>query len=96
LVAWRAMRASTWKRDHDFRSAIGTEPGLWGAERLQRRIRGVMKIDGHYDPQADIAWLRFEGYDPSTVVSEDTDFGLREIAAETLYAAALKGATPLN
>ncbi len=29
-----------------------------------------MKIDGHYDRDADIAWLRFEGYDGSTVVSE--------------------------
>jgi uncharacterized protein YuzE len=37
-----------------------------------------MKIDGHYDEQADIAWLRFEDYDPSTVVSEEADFGLRE------------------
>ena len=40
-----------------------------------------MKIDGHYDPQADIAWLRFEDYDPSTVVAEETDFGLRELSA---------------
>ena len=38
-----------------------------------------MKIDGHYDEHADIAWLRFEGYDPSTVVAEETEFGLREI-----------------
>ena len=37
-----------------------------------------MKIDGHYDRQADIAWLRFEGYDPATVVAEESDFGLRE------------------
>lgn len=38
-----------------------------------------MKIDGHYDKQADIAWLRFEGYDPSTVVAEEAEFGLREL-----------------
>jgi uncharacterized protein YuzE len=38
-----------------------------------------MKIDGHYDEQADIAWLRFEGYDPSTVVAEEVEFGLREV-----------------
>jgi uncharacterized protein YuzE len=38
-----------------------------------------MKIDGHYDQNADIAWLRFEGYDPATVVSEETGFGLREL-----------------
>ncbi|HEX4719924.1 MAG TPA: hypothetical protein VH300_15470 [Thermoleophilaceae bacterium] len=37
-----------------------------------------MKIDGHYDEQADIAWLRFEGYDPASVISEELDFGLRE------------------
>jgi uncharacterized protein YuzE len=38
-----------------------------------------MKIDGHYDEQADIAWLRFEGYDPATVISEEVEFGLREL-----------------
>jgi uncharacterized protein YuzE len=38
-----------------------------------------MSIDGHYDPDADIAWLRFEGYDPTSVISEELDFGLREI-----------------
>jgi uncharacterized protein YuzE len=37
-----------------------------------------MKIDGHYDPEADIAWLRFEGYDPATVVAEEITTGLRE------------------
>jgi uncharacterized protein YuzE len=39
-----------------------------------------MKIDGHYDPRADIAWLRFDGYDPATVIAEETDFGLRELS----------------
>ena len=39
----------------------------------------VVKIDGHYDAKADIAWLRFEDYDPTVVVSEETDFGLREL-----------------
>jgi uncharacterized protein YuzE len=38
-----------------------------------------MKIDGHYDQNSDIAWLRFEGYDPATVVAEETSFGLREL-----------------
>jgi uncharacterized protein YuzE len=38
-----------------------------------------MKIDGHYDEQADIAWLRFEGYNPATVVAEEVEFGLREV-----------------
>lgn len=37
-----------------------------------------MTFDGHYDAQADIAWLRLEGYDPSTVVAEQTEAGLRE------------------
>ncbi len=40
-----------------------------------------MKIDGHYDRQADVAWLRFEGYDRATVVAEETEFGLRELDA---------------
>ena len=38
-----------------------------------------MKIDGHYDAKADIAWLRFEDYDPSTAVAEEDEFGLREL-----------------
>lgn len=38
-----------------------------------------MKIDGHYDADADIAWLRFEDYDPATVIGEEVDFGLREL-----------------
>ncbi len=37
-----------------------------------------MKIDGHYDREADIAWLRFEGYDPERARSEEVEFGLRE------------------
>jgi uncharacterized protein YuzE len=40
-----------------------------------------MKIDGHYDERADIAWLRFEGYDPDTVIAEEVEFGLRELDA---------------
>lgn len=38
-----------------------------------------MRIDGHYDADADIAWVRFEGYDPKTVVAEETEVGLREL-----------------
>lgn len=37
-----------------------------------------MRIDGHYDRDADIAWLRFEAYDPKSAVAEEVDFGLRE------------------
>jgi len=42
-----------------------------------------MKIEGHYDPEADIAWLRFEGYDPETVIAEEIETGLREIEPAT-------------
>jgi len=42
-----------------------------------------MKIDGHYDAKADIAWLRFERNDASTVVSEELPGGLREIDPST-------------
>jgi uncharacterized protein YuzE len=42
-----------------------------------------MRIDGHYDPDADIAWLRFEGYDGATVVAEEVEAGLREIEPAT-------------
>jgi uncharacterized protein YuzE len=42
-----------------------------------------MRIDGHYDAEADIAWVRFEGYDPSTAVAEDTASGLRELDPNT-------------
>ncbi|HEV7772244.1 MAG TPA: hypothetical protein VGO48_03010 [Conexibacter sp.] len=40
-------------------------------------------IDGHYDSDADIAWLRLEGFDPKTVVGEETAAGLREIDPAT-------------
>jgi uncharacterized protein YuzE len=43
----------------------------------------VMRIEGHYDAEADIAWVRFEGYDPSTAVGEETDSGLRELDPAT-------------
>lgn len=43
----------------------------------------VMRIEGHYDAEADIAWVRFEGYDPGTAVGEETDSGLRELDPAT-------------
>jgi uncharacterized protein YuzE len=43
----------------------------------------TMKIEGHYDREADIAWVRFENYDPSTAVAEETDAGLRELDPDT-------------
>jgi uncharacterized protein YuzE len=39
----------------------------------------AMRIEGHYDAEADIAWVRFEGYDPSTAVGQETDSGLQEL-----------------
>lgn len=42
-----------------------------------------MKIDGHYDAEGDIAWLRFEGYEPSSVVAEEIPTGLRELDPAT-------------
>lgn len=38
-----------------------------------------MKIEGHYDKRADIAWLRFEDCDPATPICEEVEFGLREL-----------------
>lgn len=43
----------------------------------------AMRIEGHYDVEADIAWVRFEGYDPSTAVGEQTDSGLKELDPTT-------------
>ncbi len=42
-----------------------------------------MRIEGHYDAEADVAWVRFEGYDPSTAVGEQTDSVLRELDPAT-------------
>ncbi len=42
-----------------------------------------MRIEGHYDPNADIAWLRLEGYEPIQVVTEEVEFGLKEVDLAT-------------
>lgn len=42
-----------------------------------------MRIDGRYDTEVDIAWIRFENYDPSLVVAEEADSGLRELDPST-------------
>jgi len=34
-----------------------------------------VRIQGHYDEDADIAWLRFEGYDSDRVVAKEVDLG---------------------
>lgn len=49
-----------------------------------------MKIDGHYDRDADIAWLRFEGFDPATVIAEELATGLRELDVATGQIVALE------
>jgi uncharacterized protein YuzE len=49
-----------------------------------------MKIEGHYDAKADIAWLRSEDYDPRAVVSEAVDFGLRELDAADRHVVGLE------
>jgi hypothetical protein len=40
-------------------------------------------VVGHYDLDADIAWLRFDGWDPARIRVEETEFGLCERDAET-------------
>jgi uncharacterized protein YuzE len=42
-----------------------------------------MRIEGHYDAEADIAWVRFENYDAHIAVAEETDAGLRELDPST-------------
>jgi uncharacterized protein YuzE len=49
-----------------------------------------MKIEGHYDESADIAWLRFEDYEPRTVIAVETDFGLRELDSRDRHLLALE------
>lgn len=39
----------------------------------------AVRFEGHYDKDADIAWLRFEGYDGSSAVAEEMEWGLREV-----------------
>lgn len=51
---------------------------LWRA-----RYPEVMRIEGHYDRAADIAWLRFEGYDPARAVADEAEFGLVETDPDT-------------
>jgi uncharacterized protein YuzE len=38
-----------------------------------------MVLEGHYDEDADIAWVRLEGYNPELVTAEEVAFGLREL-----------------
>jgi hypothetical protein len=42
-----------------------------------------LRVDGHYDVEADIAWVRFESYEQRTAVAEETDAGLREFDPST-------------
>jgi uncharacterized protein YuzE len=40
-------------------------------------------MDGHYDVEADIAWLRLDGWDPNRVHVEELESGLVERDRET-------------
>ena len=42
-----------------------------------------MRLDGHYDEDADIAWVRSEHYDGLRAVAEETSSGLREVDPRT-------------
>jgi uncharacterized protein YuzE len=52
--------------------------GGGGARRSQ-----VMTIDGEYDPEADIASLRFEACNAATVVTERAEYGFRTVDLAT-------------
>lgn len=54
-------------------------------EALLTRHRTTRPLD-----QAGIAWLRFEGYDPATVVAEQTEFGLRELDPTDMHLVGLE------
>ena len=43
-----------------------------------------MRLDGHYDPRADIAWLRFEDYDPQSAVDEESEGRLYTLLRDRL------------
>lgn len=47
-------------------------------------------IRGHYDRNADIAWIQFEGFDGEHVYAEETEFGLRERDKRTDQVVALE------
>jgi uncharacterized protein YuzE len=75
--SWAGSSSSTTTPTHAMRRPPASSRSGAGAS-LE-----VVKIDGHYDAAADIAWLRFEGYEPGTVVAEEVPTGLREIDPET-------------
>jgi hypothetical protein len=52
----------------------------------------AVKIDGHYDREADIACVPFEGNDPKAVLADETAAGRRESLLGT--AGALIGTYP--
>jgi uncharacterized protein YuzE len=43
----------------------------------------VMTIDGQYDPEADVASLRFAGWNAPTVVTERAEYGFRTVDRAT-------------
>ncbi len=52
-------------------------------DALEAAVAVPMRLDGHYDPDADIAWVRSEHYDGLRAVVEETSFGLREVDPST-------------
>lgn len=50
----------------------------------------IVRFEGHYDKDADIAWVRFEHYDASRAVAEETSSGLREVDPTTGEVVALE------
>ncbi len=57
-------------------------PGVYVRSSIAVTSRG-MRLEGHYDPRADIAWLRFEDYDPQSAVDEEIASGMREFDLPT-------------
>lgn len=42
-----------------------------------------MALDGHYDRDADIAWIVLPGFDGEHVVADEQPWGLREVDERT-------------
>jgi uncharacterized protein YuzE len=48
------------------------------------------RFAGHYDPDVDVAWIRFDGYDGKTAVSAQHPWGLEERDGATQEIVALE------
>lgn len=49
-----------------------------------------MPLDGHYDRDADIAWIRLPGFDGEYAVGHEEPWGLRELDERTGQLVALE------